>query len=195
MASSVVAMVGAVGAIVSGIASASNTRAQGRAQASQYNADAQAADLNAQRARRDAQLSQQVASENAAYVRQDATENARRQGVINTKALGSIRLGYAAGGVRQAGSALDVLEESQAAGELQVLQILREGQMRARNIELQGQREVEGYRSDAQLNTMRAANSRNAATTTMRDANRAASAQLLLAPFNAVTSYSTLRRA
>jgi hypothetical protein len=84
-----------------------------------------------QAARSAANYNAQVAENNAAAARAQAAENARRQRVMNKKALGSIRAGYGASGVTLEGSPLDVLEESAMNAELDALSIEHAGLVRA----------------------------------------------------------------
>ncbi len=59
-------------------------------------------------------------------------EEARRQAILNKKQLGSMKAGYGASGVSLDGSALDILEESAAQGELDLIAIRTDGERRAR---------------------------------------------------------------
>lgn len=90
-----------------------------------------------------------VSSNNAVAARDQADADARRQRILGDKALGGIRAATGASGVTMEGSPLDVLGESAANAELDVLSIKYKGELRAR-----------GNESDATLDTARASNVR-----------------------------------
>lgn len=94
------------------------------------------------------QFNQRVAGIQAGQIRQQATEEARRQRVQSQKQLGSMKASYGASGVVSSeGSALDVLQESAANAELDNLMIKHQGEMRARSTELEGR--FAGMRGDS----------------------------------------------
>ena len=71
---------------------------------------------------------------NAALARRVAKYNAERQQTIATQKIGEVVAGYAASGVAQnSGSVLDILRQSHTNAELDRLNILHEGDMRAYN--------------------------------------------------------------
>ena len=77
---------------------------------------------------------------NARLAREQAQDDARRQRISADKQLGDMRSSYAASGVVSSqGSALDVLQESAAAAELDNLMIKHQGEMRARGYEQESQ--------------------------------------------------------
>lgn len=78
------------------------------------------------------QFNSRNALNNARLAREQAQDDARRQRIGADKQLGDIRSNYAASGVVSSeGSALDVLQESSAAAELDNLMIKHQGEMRA----------------------------------------------------------------
>lgn len=91
----------------------------------------------------------QIADYNAGIVTQQSQENARRQRVANTKALGNIRASVGASGIEMDGSPLDVIEESARTAELDAL-----------SIEQQGATQAWGYQNSASLSRMNARNAR-----------------------------------
>lgn len=124
----------AVAAILAGVGGA--TKAFGDVYEAQ--AAGAAADYNAQ-----------VAEQNAQLVRQQANEEARRAGVVAIKQIGQARANVGASGVQMDGSALDVLRQSAANAELDVLTIQHQGQVKEY-----------GYQAEAALDRQRASNSR-----------------------------------
>ncbi len=77
---------------------------------------------------------------NARLAREQAQDDARRQQIRADKQLGDIRSSYGASGVVSSqGSALDVLQESAAAAELDNLMIKHQGEMRAYGFEQEAQ--------------------------------------------------------
>lgn len=85
------------------------------------------------------QFNQRVANIQAGQIRQQTSEEARRQRVQSQKQLGNIKASYGASGiVSSEGSALDVLQESAANAELDNLMIKHQGEMRARSTEAEG---------------------------------------------------------
>lgn len=93
-----------------------------------------------------AEFNANVARQNAATVEQQATENARRSLVNNNKLIGSQKAAYAASGV-SGGSALDVLQDTAAKGELDAITIKNKGDIAASS-----------YQNEAGLNKYRASN-------------------------------------
>lgn len=90
-----------------------------------------------------------VARNNAASARDQADADARRQRILGEKALGGIRAAAGASGITMEGSPLDVLGESAANAELDVLSIKYKGELRAM-----------GHESDATLDAAKASNTR-----------------------------------
>jgi hypothetical protein len=98
-----------------------------------------------------------VAENNAIVARQNAKlalseSNAEEQGVRRRTAqqLGTAGAAIGASGITQEGSALDVLEETVALGELDALTVRWQGDLKARNFEQQAR----GYQSSAELERM-----------------------------------------
>lgn len=166
------------GAVVGGAAKAKAARDEGKARAAQLQQEALAAQQDAAALRLDAEAlrfdaaavrnqgdmvlaeadaadyNAALADQNAVLTRQAAAENARRLRVQTTKQLGSIRARYGASGVALSGSALDVLEESAAAAELDRLTVIHEGDVKAI-----------AFDNEAQLNRMKSGSARkNAAS-------------------------------
>ena len=102
------AIAGIAGGIVGGISSAQ----QGKAQQAQYNYQAQVAEENAK-----------IDNNNAAIERQQGIEESRLQRIKTAQAIGSQKTAMAANGVDiTQGTALDVIEDTAAMGELDALQ-------------------------------------------------------------------------
>lgn len=77
-------------------------------------------------------MNAQMARENAVRARRQAADEEQRFRIQTTKQIGDIRSSYGASGVVSSqGSALDVLQESAAAAELDALNIRHAGEMQA----------------------------------------------------------------
>lgn len=130
-----VTLISGIVAGISGIAKAAGSVAEG-------NAARNAGEFNAQ-----------IAENNARLSRQQAAEDERVFRVSSRKELGSIRSGYAAGGITSEGSAQDVLEESAANAELDALKIKHGGEVRAK-----------GFEADAELSRAKGEAAQTSAT-------------------------------
>jgi len=101
----------AIGGAVSGIVGGVSSYQQGKAQQAQYNYQAQVAQRNAK-----------IAQANADQKRQEGIEEARQQRIKTLQAVGSQRAAMAANGIDvSSGTALDVIEDTAATGELDAL--------------------------------------------------------------------------
>jgi hypothetical protein len=95
--------------IISGIAA--RKEAEANAEAAEYNAD--------------------TAVENSKLVTRKWVEDVRRERVLNRRTLGSMKAAYGASGVTMENSAMDVLENSFANGEMNASYIEQEGRQSA----------------------------------------------------------------
>jgi len=104
--------VSAIAGVAGSVISANAAKQQGKAQQAMYNYQAQVAEENAK-----------IASNNAALERQQGIEEARLQRIKAAQAVGSQQTAMAANGVDVTqGTALDVIEDTAAMGELDALQ-------------------------------------------------------------------------
>jgi hypothetical protein len=126
-------------------------------QSSEYNNAAQAAEYNAAQAQ-----------QNAVVARQQAGASAEQQRMAATKHLGTMRASYGASGVTMEGSATDVLAESAGLAELDRLNILYGGELKAA-----------GYEQTAALDRNRAAGLRQSASSAKSSGWGAAGAALI----------------
>lgn len=98
--------------------------------------------------RKAANFNADVAEQNAQFSLQESAANERSFRVMARKQLGDMRANYGASGiVASESSAQDILEESAATAEMDALRIRHQGELKAY-----------GYRQDAKLNRMSAAN-------------------------------------
>lgn len=87
------------------------------------------------------------ADANAAQVEFSAAEESRRLRVIGRRAAGEISGTFGASGVRQEGSVLDVIADSNANVERDVLNVQREGRNRANNLRAEARNSRDAGRS------------------------------------------------
>jgi len=108
-----VAAAGAVAGVAGGVVSGVSSYQQGKSQEAYYNYQAQVAEEN-----------KKIAQNNAAIERQQGIEEARLQRIKTLQAVGSQQSAMAANGVDVTqGTALDIIEDTAAMGELDALQI------------------------------------------------------------------------
>lgn len=130
----VTAFIAANSGIISAVGTAFSFVSDIMQSSQQASANRQAAEYNAA-----------VANNNAIAARQQAEAEASRQQRLSAKAIGDMRAAYGASGVTREGTALDVLEESTINAELDRLNILYGGEVKA-----------SGYSSTAALERSRA---------------------------------------
>lgn len=128
-----------VGTAVSAVGSISQS--QNAAAASRY---------NAQISERNALIQQQ----NATLARQQAVSQSEIQRRQAAKQMGAMRAGYANSGVAMEGSPLDVLAASAASAELDTLNTIYNGELKARGFE----NDAQGLRESAAMDRKRAKN-------------------------------------
>ena len=103
---------GAIAGVAGGVVGGISSYQQGKQQQAYYNYQAQVAEENAK-----------IANSNAALERQQGIEEARLQRIKTAQAIGSQQTAMAANGVDVTqGTALDVIEDTAAMGELDALQ-------------------------------------------------------------------------
>ena len=149
------------GAAVSAIGSIQQGRAAN--QAAQYNAAVM--DRNAV-----------IQSNNAILARQQGVSASEQQRKDAARKMGAMRAGYAASGVQMEGSPLEVLGASAAAAELDTLNTVYNGELKARGLE----NDAQGLRETANLDRMRGKNAQtqgyfNAASSLLTGAGKAMS--------------------
>lgn len=106
------AVAGAATAITTGVVGAISAKQQGEQQQAYYNYQAQVAQENAK-----------IAQSNAALERQQGIEESRLQRIKTAQAIGSQQTAMAANGIDVTqGTAVDVIEDTAAMGELDALQ-------------------------------------------------------------------------
>lgn len=109
------------------------------------------AEFAAQAAEYDAKALEQ----DAGLARQQASEEERKLRVIARKQIGAMEAGYGASGVKQSGSALDVLQESAAAAEKDAQMVKYAGELKAWGFEREAARKrwtAENYRTMGYIN-------------------------------------------
>lgn len=94
-----------------------------------------------------AEYQQRVAYNNSVLATKQAEFDEKRQRIKSKKELGAMRAAYGASGVQIDASALDVLEESAAAAEMDALNIRHGGQLRA--IGYRNEAAMAGYEAEA----------------------------------------------
>lgn len=121
------AAVSAVAGIAGGVVGGVSSYQQGKAQQAQYNYQAKVNEENAK-----------IAQENANVQRQQGIEEARLQRMKAIKTIGSQQTAMAANGVDVTqGTAVDVIADTAAMGELDALQTQYNYEMKARSYEAQ----------------------------------------------------------
>lgn len=122
-----VAAAGAVAGIAGGVVGGVSSYQQGKAQQAQYNYQAKVNEENAK-----------IAQENANVQRQQGIEEARLQRIKAASTIGSQKTAMAANGVDiTQGTAVDVIADTAAIGELDALQTQYNYEMKARGYEAQ----------------------------------------------------------
>jgi len=120
--------IGAIAGIGSSAMGAVSSYQQGKAQQQQYNYQAKVAQENAR-----------IEQQNASMERQQGIEEARLQRIKASQAIGSQKTAMAANGVDVTqGTALDVIEDTAAMGELDALQTRYNYERKAQAYEAQG---------------------------------------------------------
>lgn len=121
------AAVSAVAGIAGGVVGGVSSYQQGKAQQAQYNYQAKVNEENAK-----------IAQENANVQRQQGIEEARLQRIKAASTIGSQKTAMAANGVDiTQGTAVDVIADAAAMGELDALQTQYNYEMKARSYEAQ----------------------------------------------------------
>ena len=103
----------------------------------------QAAEYNAALAKRNAE----IANQNAAAARRQAVADSEAQRRSAEKQLGAMRAGYAASGIQMEGTPLDVLSSSVQQAEMDTLNTIYKGELRALSYE----NDATGHSLTAQL--------------------------------------------
>lgn len=125
--SATIGIVTAISAIASTAFGVVSSIQQGKAQQAEYNYQAKVAQENAK-----------IAEQNAAMERQQGIEEARLQRIKAAQAIGSQKTAMAANGVDVTqGTALDVIEDTAAMGELDALQTRYNYERKAQGYEMQ----------------------------------------------------------
>ena len=127
VAANTVLAASAISGVAGGVMGGINSYQQGKAQQAQYNYQAQVNQQNAK-----------IAQENAAMERQQGIEEARLQRIKASQVIGSQKTAMAANGVDiTQGTALDVIEDTAAMGELDALQTRYNYERKAQAYEVQ----------------------------------------------------------
>lgn len=122
-----VAATAAIAAVAGGVVGGVSSYQQGKAQQAQYNYQAKVNEENAK-----------IAQENANVQRQQGIEEARLQRIKAASTIGSQKTAMAANGVDVTqGTAVDVIADTAAMGELDALQTQYNYEMKARSYEAQ----------------------------------------------------------
>ena len=122
-----IAATSAIAGIASGVVGGVSSYQQGKAQQAQYNYQAKVNEENAK-----------IAQENANVQRQQGIEEARLQRIKAASTIGSQKTAMAANGVDVSqGTAVDVIADTAAMGELDALQTQYNYEMKARGYEVQ----------------------------------------------------------
>lgn len=95
-----------------------------------------------------------IADQNATLARQQAVAQSEQQRRDAARRIGSMKAGYANSGLTMEGTPLDVIGASAEMAELDTLNIIYNGELKARSYS----NEAEGYRNTATLDRMRAKN-------------------------------------